>query len=93
MSLILGWISGMAWSSANLIFLKKLAVLLSDSQPNRRNLIFLLLMKFAVLYPIGIGLLYSRAVSLAAFAGGFTLVLIGAAMMAAFSGKMAVARV
>ena len=79
-----GWIAGIVWSGANLIFLKKLAVLLSSSTPNRRALIILLLVKFAGLYPLGIWILSSGIVSLGAFAAGFTAILFGAACYPSF---------
>ena len=72
----LGWTSGALFSLLNLILLKRLAKLLADSLPSKRQLILLIFLKFGLLYPIGLALLFLKVVSLGAFTCGFSAVLV-----------------
>jgi hypothetical protein len=80
-SAALGWGVGAFWNLLNLKLLGSLALLLAQPQGgSRRKLIQLLVLKFGLLYPSGIGLLYFGISSPAPFAAGFTAVLITAAI-------------
>ena len=77
--LIKAILAGAAWNLLNIALLKRLAALLGGETPKRgRKMILLLLVKFGLLYPAGIWLLWSGAVHRIGFAVGFTAVLITA---------------
>ena len=77
----LGWGVGAFWNLLNLKLLGSLALLLAQPQGgSRRKLIQLLGLKFGLLYPCGIELLYFGISSPAPLAVGFTAVLITAAV-------------
>lgn len=87
----LGWGAGAVWNGINLTLLKRLSIQLFENRKGqplpagvhpksvRRRLVFLLLAKFAVLYPAGGAALLSGRCSPAGFAAGFTAVLVMAA--------------
>ena len=75
--LIKAILAGAAWNLLNIALLKRLAALLGAETPKRmRKAALLLLVKFGLLYPAGIWLLWSGAVHRVGFAAGFTAVLI-----------------
>ena len=77
--LIKAVLAGAAWNLLNIALLKRLAALLGGETPKRmRKAVLLLLVKFGLLYPAGIWLLWSGAVHRIGFAAGFTAVLIAA---------------
>ncbi len=80
-----GIATGAAFSALNLWLLSRLAAELLKPAPRRKRIVGLLALKFAGIYPVMIGVLAFRAVSLAGFAIGFTTVLAAAAVKAAAS--------
>ena len=70
-------LAGAAWNFLNIGILRQLAALLGVERPRQaRKLVFLLVVKFGLLYPAGIWLLWSGSVHRIGFAAGFTAVLI-----------------
>ena len=80
-----GIMTGAAFSALNLWLLSRIAAELVRAASRKRRILSLLALKFAIIYPVIIGVLAFRAVSLAAFAVGFTGVLAAAAVKAAVS--------
>ncbi len=72
---LIGLAAGAAWSALNMEAFKRLAIVLSSPEKNRKALIGILLAKFGLLYPAAAVLLWSGVCSRAAFAVGLTVML------------------
>ena len=90
----LGWLAGGVWNVFNIFLLCRLMALLDDNQAHRgKRAALWLTLKFGILYPLGVLILWTKAVNLVGFVIGFTVVLAVVAGMFVLQRKVKISHV